>query len=35
MISTGVVELPTGESAFQKSIVVRDPDGHAVQLVQK
>jgi catechol 2,3-dioxygenase-like lactoylglutathione lyase family enzyme len=35
MISTGVIELPAGETAFHKSIVVRDPDGHAVQLVQK
>src|SRR5438552_16133626 len=35
MISSGVVELSAGEAPFQKSIVVRDPDGHAIQLVQK
>lgn len=33
-ISTGVVELTGAKSEFRKSIVVRDPDGHPVQLVQ-
>jgi catechol 2,3-dioxygenase-like lactoylglutathione lyase family enzyme len=35
MISAGVVELPGDAAPFQESIVVRDPDGHAVQFVQK
>jgi hypothetical protein len=34
-ISTRVVELRGTNREFQKSIVVRDPDGHAVQLVQR
>jgi len=34
-ISTGVVELTGAKSGFRKSIVVRDPDGHPVQLVQQ
>jgi catechol 2,3-dioxygenase-like lactoylglutathione lyase family enzyme len=34
-ISTGVVELTGGSPAFRKSIVARDPDGHAVQLAQQ
>ena len=33
-ISTGVVELTGGSPEFRKSIVARDPDGHAVQLAQ-
>jgi catechol 2,3-dioxygenase-like lactoylglutathione lyase family enzyme len=44
LISTGVVELTapdhdgkrqSDKAGFQRSIVVRDPDGHAVQLVQQ
>jgi catechol 2,3-dioxygenase-like lactoylglutathione lyase family enzyme len=33
-ISSGVVELPAGEAGFRKSFVVRDPDGHAVQIAE-
>jgi catechol 2,3-dioxygenase-like lactoylglutathione lyase family enzyme len=32
-VSTGVVEVPAG-AGFRKSIVVRDPDGHAVEIVE-
>jgi catechol 2,3-dioxygenase-like lactoylglutathione lyase family enzyme len=32
-ISSGTVELPDGEPAFRKSVIARDPDGHAVQIV--
>jgi catechol 2,3-dioxygenase-like lactoylglutathione lyase family enzyme len=35
LISTGVVELAAPNAEFRKSILVRDPDGHAVQLVQQ
>ena len=34
-VSTGVVEFDAPGAGFRKSIVVRDPDGHAVQLVQQ
>jgi catechol 2,3-dioxygenase-like lactoylglutathione lyase family enzyme len=34
-LSTGVVELPDAKAGFRKSIIVRDPDGHAVQIVEK
>ncbi len=34
-VSTGVVELTGSKSEFRKSIVVRDPDGHAVQVAQQ
>ena len=34
-ISTGVVELPEGNAGFRKSVIVRDPDGHAVQIVEQ
>ena len=34
-VSTGVVELTGAKSEFRKSIVVRDPDGHAVQISQQ
>lgn len=33
-ISTGVVALPDTKAGFRKSIIVRDPDGHAVQIVE-
>ena len=33
MISTGVVTLPDKSLGFTKGMVVRDPDGHAIQLV--
>ena len=34
-ISTGVVELPDGKAGYRKSVIVRDPDGHAVQIVEQ
>lgn len=34
-VSTGVVDLAGVETEFRKSIVVRDPDGHAVQIAQQ
>ena len=34
-ISAGAVELPDGEAGFRKSVIVRDPDGHAVQIVEQ
>ena len=34
-VSTGVVELTGAKSEFRKSLVVRDPDGHAVQVTQQ
>ena len=33
-ISSGVIELPAAEAGFRKSFVVRDPDGHAVQIAE-
>jgi catechol 2,3-dioxygenase-like lactoylglutathione lyase family enzyme len=33
MISAGVVTLPDNSLGFTKGLVVRDPDGHAIQLV--
>jgi len=35
LISTGVVELPDQKAGFRKSVIVRDPDGHAVQIVEQ
>jgi catechol 2,3-dioxygenase-like lactoylglutathione lyase family enzyme len=34
-ISSGVVELPDTKAGFRKSVIVRDPDGHAVQIVEQ
>jgi catechol 2,3-dioxygenase-like lactoylglutathione lyase family enzyme len=33
-ISGGIVTLPDSEMGFRKSLVVRDPDGHAVQVIE-
>jgi catechol 2,3-dioxygenase-like lactoylglutathione lyase family enzyme len=33
-LSPGLVEVPGAELGFHKSALVRDPDGHAMQLVQ-
>jgi catechol 2,3-dioxygenase-like lactoylglutathione lyase family enzyme len=33
-ISTGVVTLPVGEEGARRSVLVRDPDGHAVQILE-
>lgn len=32
--SAGVVDLPVAEMGFRRAVIVRDPDGHAVQLVE-
>jgi catechol 2,3-dioxygenase-like lactoylglutathione lyase family enzyme len=34
-VSTGAVELPDGKAGFRKALVVRDPDGHAIQIVER
>jgi catechol 2,3-dioxygenase-like lactoylglutathione lyase family enzyme len=34
-VSTGAVELPDGKAGFRKAVAVRDPDGHAVQIVER
>lgn len=33
-LSSGVVEFPDAKAGFRKSLVVRDPDGHAVQIAE-
>ena len=35
LLSSGVIALPEGETSFRKSILVRDPDGHAMQLIER
>jgi catechol 2,3-dioxygenase-like lactoylglutathione lyase family enzyme len=34
-VSTGVVELTDGRAGYRKSLIVRDPDGHAVQIAER
>jgi len=34
-VSTGVVDLPDGQAGYRKSLIVRDPDGHAIQIVEQ
>jgi len=34
-VSTGVVELPDGKAGFRKAVMLRDPDGHAIQIVER
>jgi catechol 2,3-dioxygenase-like lactoylglutathione lyase family enzyme len=34
-VSTGAVELPDGQAGFRKAVMVRDPDGHAIQIVER
>ena len=34
-VSPGVIALPDGALGFAKAVLVRDPDGHAVALVEK
>jgi hypothetical protein len=34
-ISPGAVELPGREAGYAKTLLVRDPDGHAVQFVER
>jgi len=31
---SGVVALPPAEMGFRKSVIVRDPDGHAVEIAE-
>lgn len=35
LVSSGVIALPNGEMNFTKSFLVRDPDGHAMQLIER
>lgn len=35
LVSPGVVGMPEDGAGFRKSILVRDPDGHAVQVVEE
>ncbi|MBS1809124.1 MAG: VOC family protein [Acidobacteria bacterium] len=35
LISSGVIALPNGEMSFAKSFLVRDPDGHVMQLIER
>jgi hypothetical protein len=30
-----VVELPDAKAGFRKSLIVRDPDGHAVEIAEQ
>jgi catechol 2,3-dioxygenase-like lactoylglutathione lyase family enzyme len=34
VVSSGVVDLPPGETDYRRSLLIRDPDGHAVQFVE-
>jgi len=34
-ISTGVVELPRAVEHIRQSVIVRDPDGHALELAER
>jgi catechol 2,3-dioxygenase-like lactoylglutathione lyase family enzyme len=34
-VSSSVVDLPEKSLGFQKAFMVRDPDGHALQLIEK
>ncbi len=33
-ISPGAVEFPDGSAGFRKAVAIRDPDGHAVEIVE-
>ncbi len=35
LVSSGVVAMPDGALGFKKGFLVRDPDGHVMQIVQK
>jgi catechol 2,3-dioxygenase-like lactoylglutathione lyase family enzyme len=35
LVSSGVVGIPEGELGFRKGFLVRDPDGHVMQIVEK
>src|SRR6266852_5736849 len=34
-VSSGVVANPTGQLAFKKALLVRDPDGHVIEIEEK
>ena len=34
-VSSGVVELPDGRAGYRKAVIVRDPDGHAVEIAEQ
>jgi hypothetical protein len=34
-VSSGLVELPNDELGFNKGFLVRDPDGHVIEIVEK
>ena len=34
-VSAGAVELPDGKAGFRRAVSVRDPDGHAIQIVER
>lgn len=34
-VSAGVISLPDTKAGFRKSLIARDPDGHAVQIVER
>jgi catechol 2,3-dioxygenase-like lactoylglutathione lyase family enzyme len=34
-VSTGAVDLPDGKAGFRKAVTFRDPDGHAIQIVER
>lgn len=34
-ISSGAVDLPDGKAGFRRAVMFRDPDGHAVQIVER
>lgn len=34
-VSSGVVSIPDGSLGFAKALLVRDPDGHVMQLIEK
>jgi catechol 2,3-dioxygenase-like lactoylglutathione lyase family enzyme len=34
-ISSGIVDLPDAKAGFRKSLIVRDPDGHAVEIAEQ
>lgn len=35
LISSGAVDLPAGEAGYKKAVLARDPDGHAVEIVER
>ena len=34
-VSPGIVQLPEHELGFKRRLLVRDPDGHVIELVEK